>query len=103
MKTENKSPRKPKGTGKPKGPAVQLKLQVENVSLTKVTVINPDGGQAVNYFTGGNVSLVRAQQIITDLIIVQTKKEAEAAAKVASNKGVENVRTTSKEGENRCV
>ena len=100
MTPGNSKPRKPSKTVVTQNP---MKLSVENVSITKVVLINAQGGQAVNYFTGGNVSLVRAQQIITDLIIVQTKKEAEAAAKVASNKGVENVRTTSKEGENRCV
>jgi len=102
MKTENKSPRKPKGTGKPKGPAVQLKLQVENVSLTKVTVINPDGGQSGHFFTGGNVPMTRAQQLVTELIIAQTK-QAESAKIAEATKGESNVGAASKEGENRCV
>lgn len=67
-----------KKTKKAKAPSVSINIQVENISITKTTITNDKGQHTANFFTGGNVTLTRAQQLVIELITEQAKRQAVA-------------------------
>lgn len=75
----NKKSRNP--PAKTRGSSTQsLNVQIETIQITKVTLTDGKGIASANYTTGGNVTLTRAQQIITELIIESAKREGKAEA-----------------------
>lgn len=62
------------------GKAPSMAINVETIQITKITLTNAKGEASSHYVTGGNVSLTRSQQIITDLIIEAAKREGQASA-----------------------
>ena len=57
------------------------KITVEHFGMTRIEAMIPNKPPEIRYFVNGEGSLARAQQMLTELIIITSKAEALAAEK----------------------
>ena len=57
------------------------KISVEHFGMTRIEAMIPNKPPEIRYFVNGGIPLARAQQMLTELIIITSKEEALAAGK----------------------
>lgn len=57
-------------------------IRIEHFGMTRIEAMIPNKPPEIRYFVNGEMPLARAQQMLTELIIIASKKEALAAEKV---------------------
>ena len=56
-------------------------IRVEHFGMTRIEATIPNKPPEIRYFVSSEVALARAQQMLTELIIITSKEEALAAGK----------------------
>ena len=56
-------------------------IRVEHFGMTRIEATIPNKPPEIRYFVNGGMPLARAQQMLTELIIITSKEEALAARK----------------------
>jgi len=57
------------------------KISVEHFGMTRIEATIPNKPPEIRYFVNAEMPLARAQQMLTELIIISSKEEAIAAGK----------------------